>query len=550
MKTKNTTEHRCGLYCRVSTDMQAAVEDGSLDAQIARLQDYVRFENRSESENWEVVDVYREEGKSGKNLNRPEFERMMQDTETGRINTIIFCKLDRFTRSLKDFLDLWPVLEERNIQVISLNEKWDTASAIGKAMLRMSLVWAELEREQTGERTSASLVYRASQGRWNGGRILGYDPDLDTPGGLKVNDEFAPVVTVAYEKCVELQSAGRVTKWLNENGYRMPVYQSRRGKAHGGDMFTKPAVIRLLTNSTYTGKLHWKGEIYNGKHKPLVEQELFDRVQRIISSNRYSGNRKPKKLHVHILQGLLRCGKCGTTMTPTWSSGRSKVYCYYGCSRRQHIGKEACDSTWVPAESIENLVLERVRELAEDTTQIDAMVEQANARQSEMLRKLATDQTRLKRQIQDTKEKLASMVNAIESDGSIAFRSLKDRMQALEVERAAFEEQLKQVKFEACRIREETLSATVMADSFKRLVDAIDHGTPQEVHTLLQQLVEVIEWHEDPENPGSGHYRIAYFEQPRLGLKKESPTGPSGYTGAVGSNDWLRRLGSNQQPSG
>jgi hypothetical protein len=134
------------------------------------------------------------------------------------------------------------------------------------------------------------------------------------------------------------------------------------------------------------------------------------------------------------------------------------------------------------------------------------------------------------------------MVQAIKSGGAEAFRSIKERMQDLESERSALEEQLKQVKFEACRIEEETLSANVMAESFQALADIIDTGTPQEIQALVPQLVEVIEWHEDPDNPGSGHYRMAYFEQPRLGLQKESPTASSGDTGTVGRNDWLPEL--------
>ncbi len=123
---------KCGLYIRVSTLRQADVEDGSLDTQESKLKAYVDYENKSDG-SWEIAGIYREEGYSGKDLKRPEFQRMMSDIEAGKINTVIIWKIDRLTRSLKDFSMLWDKFQKKGVQLICLNEKFDTSVAIGRA---------------------------------------------------------------------------------------------------------------------------------------------------------------------------------------------------------------------------------------------------------------------------------------------------------------------------------------------------------------------------------------------------------------------------------
>ena len=167
---------KCALYGRVSTVRQALVQDGGLDTQFELMERYVQYESAKGEGTWHIHDRFREEAYSGKDLERPEFKRMMNDVEAGLIDTVIVHKIDRITRSLPDFYTLWSTFERHNVQFVSLHEKFDTTTAIGRAMLKLILVFAELEREQTGERTAATMENRARLGLWNGGvRPLGFD---------------------------------------------------------------------------------------------------------------------------------------------------------------------------------------------------------------------------------------------------------------------------------------------------------------------------------------------------------------------------------------
>ena len=111
---------RIGLYLRVSTEEQARIQDGSLVSQRRRLEEYVEGQNRRDS-NWGViVDVYCEEGKSAKDMNRPDFQRLLEDVRIGRINLILATELSRFSRSIRDFCELWDLFKQHDTRFITL----------------------------------------------------------------------------------------------------------------------------------------------------------------------------------------------------------------------------------------------------------------------------------------------------------------------------------------------------------------------------------------------------------------------------------------------
>lgn len=544
-------ERLCALYIRVSTLRQADVEDGSLDAQESKLKAYVTFENKNRESLWQIADVYREEGRSGKDLNRPEFQRMMQDIDNGKINTVIIYKIDRLTRSLKDFSTLWDSFQNKGVEIISLNEKFDTATAIGRAMLSIVLVFAQLEREQTGERTASTMQYRAEQGLWNGGRIIGYDLDPDDKGMLKINDEQAKMVRKAFDLCIKNGSAGQVQKLLNELGHRMPEYESRRGKRHGGNLFDKQIIIKMLQNPVYLGRITWNGKLYDGRHEAIIEQETFDRVQRILNKNRKTrSNALAPSEHTYLLQGLLTCGKCGSAMTPKSGISRSNRYYYYQCTKNAHTGNNGCDVKYVPAEPIENFVVERVKELTTDESEISKMISRANKNGDQRINELLDNKKILSDQLQNINKKLKKIIDSIENGSLKSFESLNKRIDALESERTTTEDSLKIVDFEIAEIEQHRLSSEIMSQSFRTFKDVLDKASPRRLKELLCRIVEVVEWHENENDKASGHCKISYFEQPHLKLPIKKLSEPDGEFRFAECDNWLPGQDSNLQPSG
>ena len=538
----------CALYGRVSTARQAAVEDGGLDTQFGLMAKWVEYaKGRDPKVQWEVHDSYREEGWSGKNLERPEFRRMMEDVRAGRVNTVIVQKIDRITRSLRDFYDLWEEFERHQVQFVSLHENFDSSTAIGRAMLKLILVFAELEREQTGERTAATMLHRAEQGLYNGRRILGYEPNPDDKAVPKKNDEQAALVSEMFQRCRELGSAGKVVQHLQKAGHRKPVYTSRRGLQRGGKPFNKMDVIRVLTNPMYAGKVEHKGKLYDGRQQPIVPTDLFDEIQLILGKNRERrGNFRDQHAHVFLLQGLIRCGKCGSFMTPKSCTGRGgKLHFYYQCTQQSHSNGTRCDVRYVPAEAAEEYVLKELRKWAMSEPEIGRVVEMANEQKDTRLKSLRADEQRVVRERQGVQEKIDNIVAQVE--GGKQFKSLQARLGELESELKALDDYLAGVKLDRDHIKQESLSLELIAETYRDFPGIVDRfvagGKWQEVKDLVARYVSAIDWHQDPDDPSAGTIEMMLFEQaaPAAVCATEHPEHHTVNGGASGCHTKLGR---------
>ncbi len=180
---------RAALYCRVSTTMQGEAEYSSLNAQEDKLRNYCN------GRDWEIVRVY-SDMKSGKDLERPEMQQLLKDAEDDIFDVVVATKIDRFSRSIVDFHNLFKILNALGIDIVaSTQDNLDTTTSGGKFMLNIILAFAEFERNMISERTKEGMTARALKGFYTGGHlILGYD---NVEGKLIVNEtekELVPSV--------------------------------------------------------------------------------------------------------------------------------------------------------------------------------------------------------------------------------------------------------------------------------------------------------------------------------------------------------------------
>ncbi len=175
-------------------------------------------------------------------------------------------KLDRLSRSLLDFEQLITRLQANSVEFISLRENFDTTTAMGKAMLRMALVFAQLEREQTAERISDVMYYRATQGHRNGGVApFGY---VSANKELVISNAQKPIVEQIFKLFLETQSTASVANYLNDAKCMLP-----KGKS-----WKDTRIEWILKNPTYKGMVVWKSESYPGLHPPLIAPSVWDQV--------------------------------------------------------------------------------------------------------------------------------------------------------------------------------------------------------------------------------------------------------------------------------
>jgi site-specific DNA recombinase len=488
-------EKLCGLYARISDPKDSYVKDNSVDTQIDKLKGYVDYESKNKPETtWKVVDTYRDEGKSGKNTDRPALQKLLSDIKAGRINTIICTRLDRITRSLLDFYKLYEIFTKYNVHFISLLEKFDTTSEMGRAMLKMTLVWAELERGLASERTKAKMVWRASQGLWNGGHVLGYDL-VDKK--LVINKHESKLVNLTFSKYLEFGSILKVVEYLNDHGYRTKEYISRRNNIkRGGSLFYYQYVSHILSNKLYLGQIEQQGKVYPGKHKPVIDNKLWHEVNakiKLQTPKRTSSKRQTK--HVFLLQGLLKCGWCGDYMSSKYSTGRKGLCYYYQCTQNARRGKNVCSMKYVPASQIEKVVITKLKEMSIDKKRIQRIVEEANKDTSSTLKSLKKDRKNQEVKVVGVKDKIKNILYNISIHPRLKnIKSIAEELAELEQQKEQVNKDIQSIDFEVSQVQQQVLSARIMYESLTKFSQICDVAAPQELKDLLPTFVERITW--------------------------------------------------------
>lgn len=169
------TVHQIAFYIRVSSEEQAENPEGSIRNQEQRLRTTVELKNNIEGDFGEVAGVFIDRAKSGKDTNRPELQRLLNAIRRKEVNLVMASELSRLSRSIKDFSEIWELMQAHGCGFLSLRENFDTTTAAGEMVLYTVANIAQFERRQVAERTSANMQARAIRGLYNGGMVpLGY----------------------------------------------------------------------------------------------------------------------------------------------------------------------------------------------------------------------------------------------------------------------------------------------------------------------------------------------------------------------------------------
>lgn len=330
---------KVAIYIRVSTHWQ--VDKDSLPVQRKDLIAYCKLILNTDN-----YVIFEDAGYSAKNTDRPDFQRMMSRIRTGEFTHILVWKIDRISRNILDFATMYQEFNEMGVTFISKNEQFDTSTAIGEAMLKIILVFAELERKMTSERVTATMLSRATDGKWNGGKIpYGYSY-IKESSEFVINEDEARVVKLMYELYDQHHSLLAVSKELNARGYR-----SRNGTEWSpvtvGNILRNPFYIGTMrynyrdeSRATFTTKPEEDWIMFNGHHPQIVTHDQWNRVVSTMKSQRRGqpGHGKSyNRGNVHIFAGLITCGYCGSLMRATQDKPRKDGFrpSIYNCSRKR-----------------------------------------------------------------------------------------------------------------------------------------------------------------------------------------------------------------------
>ena len=336
------------LYCRVSTDEQA--EHGySIDNQKERLIAYCK------SQGWDDYRLYIDDGYTGTNLDRPAMKRLLKYVREGKIDTVVVYKLDRLSRKQKDVLHLLEdEFEANGVAFKSSTEPFDTSTPLGKAMLGILAVFAQLERDTIVERLSIGLRQRIRAGKWHGGRIpFGYHYNSET-GKLEVVPDQAQLIREMYQRYLRGYSLNELAQWMSSRTSELFIDHTR--------------VREMLMRPLYMGRIKFGRQLSDDIADPIIDEATWHMAQKEMQRRREG--RTPAG--EYLLSGLLECGVCGGPFIHTIRKqivrGEPFQYNFYIC-RNQHYrprGTKApyCKVGYRRQETLEEWVVEQLKKVA------------------------------------------------------------------------------------------------------------------------------------------------------------------------------------------
>lgn len=427
------------IYARQSVDKKDSI---SIETQIEKCK--VATDNTAE--------VFIDKGFSGKNIKRPEFQRMLEQVRNGKIEKIVVYRIDRFSRSIADFGSVWEILKENGVEFVSINEKFDTSTPIGRAMLYIVMSFAQLERETIAERIKDNYYARLQNGTWVGGPApIGFSIKKDKLNGknistLQANEEIEIVkkIYLLYEE--EEESLGDIAKNLTKE--KIPC-----GKRKAWDSV---AVSRILHNPTYArcdfelytylltkgikikssiedfdgvhggmlvGKRDRCREKYNqvdkqyfaiSLHEGVISSKIWLKCNEKLDENKQVPNNGKGKYT--WLSGLLKCEKCGYSLKIVFSKGKK----YMVCSGRTNY--HICDEKI--GMSVENLELEVMKEIEKILPKIQFNEDSFDEKKLNLTEK-----------VHDIEKKITRLVEAITQSDDIPIQYLNEKIKMLEEEK-------------------------------------------------------------------------------------------------------------------
>lgn len=384
-KTKNGGEGITALYCRLSVDDNGSEgESNSIKNQRDILGRYAK------QHGYRNIEYYIDDGYSGTNFNRPDFQRMMRDVDDGKITTIIVKDMSRLGR---DYLKVGYLTEftfaDKNIHFIAINDNVDSENGSDNELIPFKNVFNEWLARDTSKKIRAVIKNKGESGKpLTNTPPLGYMKDPNDKNKWLIDERSAPTVRKIFELCVSGYNSLAIAKILTEKGYDTPkAFYLRQGRNMyrndtTGDFFWhRSTVHKILRNPNYIGQLvnfkttrksyknkrfvyrdpsEWK--IIENHHEAIIDKETFELAQKLTQVKRVTKNHFDD---VNIFAGLLFCADCGSSINLR-RVAKNRNYDFYACSKYNKQTKHKCTAHSILRRVLNELVLEDIRRVMKE----------------------------------------------------------------------------------------------------------------------------------------------------------------------------------------
>ncbi|HEY0915021.1 MAG TPA: recombinase family protein [Solimonas sp.] len=373
---------RCAVYTRKSSEEGLEQDFNSLHAQREACAAYIASQR---GEGWKLIEtVYDDGGISGGTMDRPALQKLLNDIRDRKVDVVVVYKVDRLTRSLADFAKIVEVFDQQGVSFVAVTQQFNTTSSMGRLTLNVLLSFAQFEREVTGERIRDKIAASKKKGMWMGGSPpLGY---MVQDRKLVIVPSEAETVRMLFQRYLTTSGSDELLAELRREGV---TTKARVGKP--SFRFRRGALYWLLSNPLYVGEIRHKGERYPGLHEPIIDADLWGKVQERLSTRAVRNQEKPaRKTATSPLMGKIfeQDGRC---LTPTHSAKGNRRLRYYTSSRHNRP-EDQPDSGWrLPALQIEGRVEAAVQEILKDRSALAGAALSAGVPEGDLPKVLGRD---------------------------------------------------------------------------------------------------------------------------------------------------------------
>lgn len=499
-------------------------KSSSVDNQFRMSREYIqsRFKNAGH------ILEYSDEDFTGANTDRPGLQQLLSDIDAGAVNVLVVYQLDRLSRDVKDFANIYSDLEQKGVEFISVKEQIDTTTPIGKAMMYVTVVFAQMERETIAQRVSDNMLGLAKKGLWTGGNPpYGYVRENVIVDGKKHVTIVPDPVGVQFVQKVfdDFISEGASLQHLET------VYKNKGIKTQTGKFFSTTQMHKILTmpycvqatqavydfyeakgcimdagsprelwdgthgviiygRSTEKNKKHqlqppecWT--VCLGFHEPFMDAEKWLAVQDMFARNKFD---KTMKYDVPLLKGVLRC-RCGSIMCVSRKKKvNGGVSSWYYCLKHMRQGEDACPGTHaIKIDLLDEKVVEVFKSIEADRKLIEKYAAQYDAPDINV--------GHIQKKISATEKKIRKLAGTLAtSASSTAAKYIVEEMERLDVELQSYHAELRTAAIEQRKSLEHKAETADRAEKISELIKNFDSFTSSEKNEIVKAVVRECVW--------------------------------------------------------
>ncbi|MCL2168767.1 MAG: recombinase family protein [Defluviitaleaceae bacterium] len=475
--------------------------------------------------------IYEDEGFSGGNTDRPMFKRLIKDIGKKNFDVLICYRLDRISRNVANFAETLEILDRHNVGFVSIKEQFNTTTPMGKAMMYISSVFAQLERDTIAERITDNMSSLVKAGHFVSGKTPpGYKmvkrakPDGKKYNVLAQDENEIGKIKMFFEKYLEWQSINKLETYCLNNGL----------KTRQGYNYKCVSIRRILVNPAYAAAdkntyEHFKNlgaEVYDppekwdgtkgiatyrltnkpasqwligvGEHEPIISGANWIRVQSIVEERRKHTRRRPIGKW-GILSGVLRCKKCGDYMRP-FSRSKHTEHFYYVCSTKETSRKFLCDIKNIRGDILDKDIVVKIRDLLRNDSETLKHLEDKKEQSSNKAKQSKIEMAKHKTEVTKNESSIKSLVMRLtETDNSAVNKHISSQIEELDKRNTFLRQELAHLENQCEDFETENMNNQIVSEAATKVSAQSFFDNEFTVRrNIIKTLIETIEW--DGEN--------------------------------------------------